>query len=297
MKSTSNGDQIEWKTPLLTIQKKKYCIVIMKSKSKLTLSPISYSGFSSPISSKINNKIPQNRMHTTTSPITTNSFEQYSKYFKFISNAPYKHSLYQVFHHISRIRPTIYWHTLRTLELKKQGLTELHDLDKILPLLETLVLTENSIQKISHLPVTIRILKINHNRLTDTNDLSHLVNLRFLDICDNAISSFQGIELLPQLHTIHAESNKVTSCSSLKSMHQLRKLNLRRNGITRLNFNKFTKLNNLEYLDAWSNRIQSLDSINGLFHLKVLNLDHNEIEWINLATSLESLKVIRLCFN
>ncbi|CAO3631762.1 unnamed protein product [Cunninghamella blakesleeana] len=263
----------------------------LHSKSPL----ISYSGLTTPISATVNELMP-NLSNATMLP-TSLKIEQYGKYFKFSPKVSSSYALAQVYNHICHIRPPTYWNTLRTLKLENQTLTELHDLDKILPLLENLVLTNNSIQNISNFPSSTQVLKINHNNLTEIDQLSNLVKLRVLDICDNAISSFEALENLPHLHTINAENNKITSCSSFKSMHQLKKLNLRKNRISRLKFNDLAKLDSLEYLDVSYNHIQYLEAIDNFSQLKVLNLDHNEVEWITLTTALERLRVLRLCYN
>lgn len=100
--------------------------------------PISYSDFTVPISAMVDKSTP-NLLNTAILP-TAIILEYYSKYFKFSSKVPSPYALSQVYNHICRIRPPTYWNTLRTLKLQNQKLTELHDLDKILPLLENLVL-------------------------------------------------------------------------------------------------------------------------------------------------------------
>ncbi|CAO3594149.1 unnamed protein product [Absidia cylindrospora] len=189
------------------------------------------------------------------------------------------------------------WFSIRTLNLRRQRLTGVYDLTAIVPSLEHLILSDNFIQEMSGLPRTIRTLKINRNRLTDISGIIPLVNLQYLDVCNNAISSFKDVGTLHELKVIHAENNKLKSCQFFQIMRGLEKLNLRNNRLEDLIFGDSTQLDNLEILDVSYNRISHLESIERLTELRVLNLEHNDLYFISVNEPMVKLKALYLSFN
>ncbi|ORZ24142.1 hypothetical protein BCR42DRAFT_432041 [Absidia repens] len=149
----------------------------------------------------------------------------------------------------------------------------------------------------SGLPKSIQTLKINRNRLTDISGVIPLVNLQYLDICNNAISSFKDGGALNKLKVLHAENNKLKSCQFFQFMRGLEKLNLRGNRLEQLIFSDSTQLDNLEILDVSYNRIGHLESIERLTELRVLNLEHNDLYSISVKKQMVKLKALYLSFN
>ncbi|KAI9247474.1 hypothetical protein BDA99DRAFT_255506 [Phascolomyces articulosus] len=207
-------------------------------------------------------------------------------------------AIHHIVDHLLSIKPFDQWDTILALDLSdpRYHITKISDLDTLLPALTTLNVSNNAISDMPRLPPSLQTLKAKSNRITNITAFEHLHNLHYLDICNNAISSFEGITSLYHLRTLHAEYNKVASCRPFKRMKGLIHLNLRNNSITQLNFRKI-KMDSLETLDLAYNRVECLEAIEGLTNLKVLNLDHNDIKWIQVNEPMEKLKVLRMSYN
>ncbi|KAI8372835.1 uncharacterized protein BYT42DRAFT_578193 [Radiomyces spectabilis] len=206
-----------------------------------------------------------------------------------------EHGLSAAREQLNKLRPCHQWYAIRSLDLSRQHLRALYDLEGVLPNLETLIVSNNSISRMDGLPRNIRILRANSNKLTDITSFQHLYNLHHLDVCNNAIESFEGASFY-HLRELHAENNKLSSCSSFRNMQGLIILNVRGNMIKRIHFGS-ASMEHLDKLDLAYNRIECLEGIENLGALRTLNLEHNDIKWIRLREPMARLKVLRMSYN
>ncbi|KAL0085547.1 hypothetical protein J3Q64DRAFT_1835178 [Phycomyces blakesleeanus] len=250
--------------------------------------PNNYNSYINNNSSNNNNKndLPEQIYHSSESQLPHKDVEDI---FHFTSHLDAHDAFLSLANLLSSMAPVENWSSIVSLDLSHQGLVSIMDLSDILPHLEYINISHNSIYTISGLPSSLQTIKAQANRLTDIDGFQLLPNLHQLDLCDNAISSFEG-------KVLHAENNKIYSCKPFQHIRSLTSLNLRSNVIKRLRFGE-TDLIELESLDLSYNRIESLDSIEGLPSLRLLNLDHNDIESVFIETPMDRLKILRLSFN
>ncbi|CAO3699453.1 unnamed protein product [Rhizopus stolonifer] len=186
---------------------------------------------------------------------------------------------------------------LKSLNLSRQGITALNDLNLYFPVLERLKLSHNELTQLSGLPESLCYLYANDNKLTSI-DLTHLGKLQHLYLSHNHLSGFDNLSELKLLRKLDIGHNFIKSVRSFQVLEGLTHLYLKSNNIHRLKeFEEFNSNPDLEYLDISFNRIEHLESMESLTGLIELNIDHNDIKVIQLTRPLERLCKLRLSFN
>ncbi|XP_029011012.1 leucine-rich repeat-containing protein 23 [Betta splendens] len=126
---------------------------------------------------------------------------------------------------------------LTFLQWLSMAVNQLTDLDGLVgPALETLILTGNSIKKVSGLHsgcfANLVVLELRGNQL-ETTDGINLPNLQKLYLAQNAITRLEGLEKLENLITLHLRENQLNSLDGLSSnMKCLQYLNVRGNSLS-----------------------------------------------------------------
>ncbi|KAG4065931.1 hypothetical protein HA402_008927 [Bradysia odoriphaga] len=113
--------------------------------------------------------------------------------------------------------------------------------------------------------VSLTTLNLTNNNLTSVESLTHLHNLKQLDLSFNTIKDF-GI-------------------SSFSEMNDLRVLNLQKSGLTSLDFGTFSQQTQLTFLDISDNNLKKIDFDMLMFmsSLSVLYIDGNQFTNIDVS--------------
>ncbi|KAI8372624.1 hypothetical protein EDC96DRAFT_499992 [Choanephora cucurbitarum] len=209
-----------------------------------------------------------------------------------------EHGLATLLYELERICPVASeWYQLTKLNLSRQNLISICNLDKHFPYLETLQISHNQLKTISGLPSSLIYLHASHNKLSDV-DIYELDRLQHLDVSNNSITAFEDMSRLKSLRKLDASHNVITSCKSFQNLSGLLSLSLKANCLRRLiNFEAVIENNQLESLDVSFNRIEYLSAVENLKQLRELNADHNDIQYVQLTKPMKRLCRLQLCFN
>ncbi len=214
------------------------------------------------------------------------------------------------------------WPTLRVLDLRGHGVTELGAL-RSLGSLETLNLTCNraddlsplaGLSKLRDLSLGKGILCSDSERqatdfdllqeLTslrrldagffglgqDTTAFEHLKRLKFLDLSGNELKDVSGLAGLVQLEHLSLAQNPLANTSALSQLGLLKRLNLAHTGSS--SFDALAQLERLEELDLSGNDLTSVKGLEQIGSLRILRLSDNSISDLKTLGSLEQLLVL-----
>lgn len=170
---------------------------------------------------------------------------------------------------------------------------DLSNLDK----LKTLKLSGNTICSFNDIKVSDKLehLSLDGCEVYDFKGADKL-NLRYLNVNSNYITSFEGLEDMNDLEVLHIQDNHVQELNpeELGCLESLRVLNLRNNflGTTE----GIEGLRNIESLYLDNNLLKDLCGVSGLKSLRYLSLKDNSLKRIGLS-GLQNLKKLVLSNN
>jgi Leucine-rich repeat (LRR) protein/GTPase SAR1 family protein len=124
--------------------------------------------------------------------------------------------------------------------------------------------------------------------ITDMYFVSHLFNLRKLNLSFNQISGIYGLYNLSFLEELNLNCNQIKELKNLENLKRLKYLSFYDNQVTKLQC--LENLSVLEGLDASKNNISELKGLEKLVLLKELVIYNNEIVEIQGIETLRSLK-------
>lgn len=207
------------------------------------------------------------------------------------------HSIKNMVEKLTEIEPyEPFWEHMKSANLHRRNLTNLHKLDEFCGHLEILKVSKNEISQLNGVPSSLRSLMISHNRLSDLTSWGHLWNLQQVDVSNNEIESLSCFKNLVHLRSIKADNNQITSLHGIGTLDGLITLQLRGNPIETLDF-EGTSLEHLEDLDLRDCQISEVKNISHLPKLSSLDLENNKL--VNFMTPDDtcSAREIRLSFN
>ncbi len=172
--------------------------------------------------------------------------------------------------------------------------------------LHTLILDHNEIKEIENLPISLRSLNLNSNRITKIKNLDLLKNLRSLYLRYNKISKIENLNCCKSLRILDLSSNQIIKIENLNDIISLESLYLCLNKIVKIEnlpiylrslyliSNKIIEINlteiNLKTLNLSCNNIIKIENLSK--HLHYLDLTHNSIEIMeNLPIYLRTLNL------
>ena len=103
---------------------------------------------------------------------------------------------------------------------------------------------------------TLKILKLNRNRLTDISFLSFLTNLVELDLSENEISDIAPLTHLKKLITLNISNNRISNILYLAQLSNLNSLKLNHNYLSNIDY--LVNLQKLNSLDITQNQISEI---------------------------------------
>ncbi|KAI1471964.1 uncharacterized protein F4812DRAFT_200633 [Daldinia caldariorum] len=168
------------------------------------------------------------------------------------------------------------WETMRELDINGKQLKTLHMLDEFCTSVVTLDASNNAIEHLDGMPVSVRNLRIVHNRLSELTAWGHLMNLQYVDVSNNQISSLHAFRDLVHLRNLRADNNLITDLDGIKMHDSLQVLRARGNLLEEVNLDG-TMLQRLTELDLENNQISSIQGVEQLTSLTSINLQHNKL--------------------
>ncbi|KAI1803839.1 hypothetical protein F4811DRAFT_523249 [Daldinia bambusicola] len=168
------------------------------------------------------------------------------------------------------------WETMHELDINGKQLKTLHMLDEFCTSVVTLDASNNAIEHLDGMPVSVRNLRITHNRLSELTAWGHLMNLQYVDVSNNQISSLHAFRDLVHLRNLRADNNLITDLDGIKMHDSLQVLRARGNLLEEVNLDG-TMLQRLTELDLENNQISSIQGVEQLTSLASINLQHNKL--------------------
>nr|XP_033775650.1 leucine-rich repeat-containing protein 49 isoform X2 [Geotrypetes seraphini] len=141
----------------------------------------------------------------------------------------------------------------------------------------------------------LRLLNLQHNFITQMQNLGNLRRLIFLDLFNNQIEEIGGISSLFSLRVLMLGSNRIKKISNLESLENLDILDLHGNQITKIE--NVSHLSELRVLNLARNSINQVENLSGLKSLVELNLRNNQINYVRDVDTLPNLQRLHLSFN
>ena len=133
---------------------------------------------------------------------------------------------------------------------------------------------------------------LHHRGIERIDSLSHLRNLRALDLSFNRIRRIENLSALGQLRELKLYGNRLTAVEGLEALGQLQVLSLEGNALERLE--NLGALRNLRELRVGHNRLESLRGLGRLPALEVVSAPQNAIASLEGLEGLAALRRLDL---
>lgn len=131
--------------------------------------------------------------------------------------------------------------------------------------------------------------------LSSIQNLSGAVNLRYLDLNNNAIRDISSLSFLSGLQELNLSHNALTNLSVLSELTQLTVLDVSYNSLASLA--PLASCTQLTQLKAASNTIGTLTGVENLTALTVLDVSYNDLTEVDLLAGILSLQELNISNN
>ena len=140
---------------------------------------------------------------------------------------------------------------------------------------------------LTHL-MQLRRLEVVNAQVRDLSFLERLTQLESLSLRGNDISDLKPLAGLTQLESLRLSSNVISDLKPLADLTQLESLNLGGNEISDLK--PLAGLTELKYLYLWDNQVRDVSPLAGLVNLESLYLNGNPVQDASPLASLTKLR-------
>lgn len=126
--------------------------------------------------------------------------------------------------HKSNMEATQVWGAMKKLDLRCNNLTDVDETMKLVPNVETLILSQNKISTITDLSFLTKLtyLHISNNLITVCEQLhTKLGNILTLDVSQNNISSLKGFEKLYSIENLDISFNQIVDIAEISHVADL----------------------------------------------------------------------------
>ncbi len=142
---------------------------------------------------------------------------------------------------------------------------------------------------------SLRILKLNGNRITDLSPLRELSKLEELWLNSGTVSDLAPLSGLNKLTTLMLQDNAVKNLTPLVGCSSLKKLDLSGNGLS--DISALAYLSGLTWLELSDNSIRDLSALYSLTSLRTLNLSGNPLSEDDIQALRTMLPECSIVFN
>lgn len=189
------------------------------------------------------------------------------------------------------------WDKITSIDLSGKNLERVERLERYLPSIKRINLSDNHVKFISGLPSSLLELNASHNDILNITSFGKFHDLQVLNVSFNHLTSLSGISRNIHLTKLNLSNNGIESLTGLEMLTSLINLDLSLNKISgNIDFSVFS-FSNLQDLNLSENQILSVTGIEVLKHLRVLNLNENQLESISCQEKHSRMKKLLLKFN
>lgn len=189
------------------------------------------------------------------------------------------------------------WSLVNDISLSGYSLDSVKDLNKFLPNLLSVDVSNNDIKFLDGLPKHILNVNLAQNNIENITSFYQYHDLQRLDVSRNRLVNLSTFNRNIHLTELNVANNKLTSLNGINNLVNLISLNASQNEIGgELNFRNF-ELANLQELNLSENKVSSILGLENLPNLRVLNLNENKLNTLSCNGKHLHLKKLLLKFN
>lgn len=191
----------------------------------------------------------------------------------------------------------INWEKVTDIAMTGYQLDSIKDLNKFLPRLNNVDLSDNNIKFLDGLPKRVLNLNVSHNDIEHMTSFNKYHDLQHLNVSFNKLSNLSNVSNNIHLTELTALNNKLVSIDGIRKLENLTRIDVSQNDLMgEIDFANF-KLVNLQELNISENSIQSLSGLECLPRLRILNANENQIMHISCMEKHSHLKKMLLKLN
>lgn len=189
------------------------------------------------------------------------------------------------------------WDKISSIDLSGKNLERVERLERYLPSIKKINLSDNHVKFISGLPSSLLELNAAHNEILNITSFGKFHDLLALNVSFNQLTSLSGISHNIHLTKLNLSNNGIDSLAGLEKLNSLISLDVSLNRISgNIDFSTFS-FSNLQELSLSENQILSVRGIETMSGLRVLNLNENQLESVSCLGKHSHLKKLLLKFN
>lgn len=189
------------------------------------------------------------------------------------------------------------WDKITSIDLSGKNLERVERLERYLPSIRRINLSNNHVKFISGLPSSLLELNASSNDILNITSFAKFHDLQVLNVSFNQLTGLSGISHNIHLTKLNLSNNGIESLTGLEKMSSLINLDLSLNKISgNIDFSMFSFFN-LQELVLSENQILSVSGVESLKELRVLNLNDNQLESISCQGKHKHMKKLLLKFN
>ncbi|MES2285415.1 MAG: DUF4153 domain-containing protein [Bacteroidota bacterium] len=206
-------------------------------------------------------------------------------------------------YYLQTLKPLAMLTDLQTIYFSINNLNDLREL-KMFTSLENLYLNSNRFDSIDYFPAmnNLKILSLSNNNIKSISPLKSVPNILSLDLSDNKMLDFSTLPVFKKLESLSLNFNNISDYSPLlrlpnllelnisgtvinkgtilPTMPKLKRLNLQNTQISLIDtalFERFSSIDNLEYLNLSDNHLQNLYPLTTNFNVKKIVIEEEQM--------------------
>lgn len=189
------------------------------------------------------------------------------------------------------------WEKVTEISMCGCQLESIMDLNKFVPRLKKVDLSDNNIKYLDGLPIKVFSLNLSNNNIEHLTSFSQYHDLLHLNLSFNKMTNLSNVNNNIHLTELIVSNSQLVSLDGIRYLENLTKLDISQNDLMgEINFSNFN-LVNLQELNVSENSIQSLLSLECLPSMRILNANENQISQISCIGKHVHLKKLLLKLN
>lgn len=142
--------------------------------------------------------------------------------------------------HLTDLEPyEPYWEYLRAVDLSNRGLQSMHMLEEFCSRTVELDISQNQVRELEGIPISVRLLNIRGNNLSDLTAWHNLMNLQYLDVSNNRLRTLSGLSSLVHLRGLRADDNEIENIDGIGKLDALLNLSVAGNSLRLVDFEMY----------------------------------------------------------
>ncbi|KAF7728930.1 hypothetical protein EC973_005325 [Apophysomyces ossiformis] len=209
--------------------------------------------------------------------------------------------------HLRKLKPFDQWNGIRVLDLRRQNLVTIYQLDRIVPCLENLDVDQlesfdvsyNRVQQVDSIKILkgLKFFNLDHNDLRWIRLEEPAEKLKVLRLSYNHLREFDAA-FFPDLRTLYLDDNRIVRIVGLSCLARLESFSLRDQGGQKVDIN-LSYLRSCRKIYISGNPLKHLSNVLDFFTLQYLEICSLQLEELphGFARQVPNLAVLYLSHN